>query len=84
MDRNTQKLVGTVVSDAMDKTVVVSVDRLVKHKLYKKYMKRSKKYYAHDENNTIKKGDIVELLANKPLSKLKRWRTSKLVKNGNK
>jgi small subunit ribosomal protein S17 len=43
MDRNTQKLVGTVVSDAMDKTVVVSVDRLVKHKLYKKYLKRSKK-----------------------------------------
>ena len=44
MDRNTQKLVGTVVSDAMDKTVVVSVERLVKHKLYKKYMKRTKKY----------------------------------------
>jgi small subunit ribosomal protein S17 len=84
MDRNTQKLVGTVVSDAMDKTVVVSVDRLVKHKLYKKYLKRSKKYYAHDENNIFKKGDVVELLATKPLSKLKRWRTSKLIKNGNK
>lgn len=84
MDRNTQKLVGTVVSDAMDKTVVVSVDRLVKHKLYKKYLKRSKKYYAHDENNTFKKGDVVELLATKPLSKLKRWRTSKLIKSGNK
>tara|TARA_B110000003_G_scaffold110619_1_gene113248 strand:- start:222 stop:476 length:255 start_codon:yes stop_codon:yes gene_type:complete len=84
MDRNTQKLVGTVVSDAMDKTVVVSVDRLVKHKLYKKYLKRSKKYYAHDENNTFKNGDVVELLATKPLSKLKRWRTSKLIKNGNK
>ena len=84
MDRNTQKLVGTVVSDAMDKTVVVSVDRLVKHKLYKKYLKRSKKYYANDENNTFKKGDVVELLATRPLSKLKRWRTSKLIKNGNK
>lgn len=84
MDRNTQKLVGTVVSDAMDKTVVVSVDRLVKHKLYKKYLKRSKKYYAHDESNTFKKGDVVELLATRPLSKLKRWRTSKLIKNGNK
>ena len=84
MDRNTQKLVGTVVSDAMDKTVVVSVDRLVKHKLYKKYLKRSKKYYAHDENNTFKNGDVVELLATRPLSKLKRWRTSKLIKNGNK
>ena len=84
MDRNTQKLVGTVVSDVMDKTVVVSVDRLVKHKLYKKYLKRSKKYYAHDENNTFKNGDVVELLATKPLSKLKRCRTSKLIKSGNK
>ena len=84
MDRNAQKLVGIVVSDAMDKTVVVSVDRLVKHKLYKKYMKRSKKYYAHDENNTLKKGDTVEILATKPLSKLKRWRISKLVSNGSK
>ena len=73
MDRNTQKLVGTVVSDAMDKTVVVSVDRLVKHKLYKKYLKRSKKYYAHDENNTFKKGDSVTILESKPKSKLKSW-----------
>ena len=84
MDRNVQRLVGTVVSDAMDKTVVVSVDRLVKHKLYKKYMKRSKKYYAHDENNISKKGDTVEIRATKPLSKLKRWRISKLVNNGSK
>ena len=73
MDRNTQKLVGTVVSDAMDKTVVVSVDRLVKHKLYKKYLKRSKKYYAHDENNTFKKGDNVTIQEYKPISKLKSW-----------
>jgi small subunit ribosomal protein S17 len=47
-------------------------------------MKRSKKYYAHDENNTSKKGDTVEILANKPLSKLKRWRISKLISNGSK
>ena len=46
MDRNAQRMVGKVISNAMDKTVVVSVERLVKHKLYKKYMKRSKKYYA--------------------------------------
>ena len=51
MDRNAQRMVGKVVSSAMDKTVVVSVERLVKHKLYKKYMKRSKIYYAHDEKN---------------------------------
>ena len=50
MDRNAQRMVGKVISNAMDKTIVVSVERLVKHKLYKKYMKRSKKYYAHDED----------------------------------
>tara|TARA_X000000368_G_scaffold326934_1_gene263984 strand:+ start:827 stop:1081 length:255 start_codon:yes stop_codon:yes gene_type:complete len=84
MDRNAQRLVGVIISDSMDKTVVVSVDRLVKHKLYKKYIKRSKKYYVHDENNTSKKGDTVEILATRPLSKLKRWRISKLVNNGSK
>ena len=84
MDRNAQRMVGKVVSSAMDKTVVVSVERLVKHKLYKKYMKRSKKYYAHDENNSSKKGDTVEILSTKPLSKTKRWRISKLVNNGSK
>lgn len=84
MDRNAQRLVGVVTSDSMDKTVVVSVDRLVKHKLYKKYIKRSKKYYVHDKNNTSKKGDTVEILATRPLSKLKRWRISKLVNNGSK
>ncbi len=57
MDRNHQRLVGKVVSDVMDKTLVVSVERLVKHKLYKKYIKQSKKYYAHDENNSYKNGD---------------------------
>ena len=79
MDRNVQTLVGKVVSNAMDKTVVVSVERLVKHKLYKKYMKRSKKYYAHDEKNTFNVGDTVELKATRPMSKTKRWRASKLI-----
>jgi small subunit ribosomal protein S17 len=79
MDRNVQTLIGKVVSNAMDKTVVVSVERLVKHKLYKKYMKRSKKYYAHDEKNTFNVGDTVELKATRPLSKTKRWRASKLL-----
>ena len=79
MDRNVQKLTGKVVSNAMDKTVVVSVERLVKHKLYKKYMKRFKKYYAHDENNTFNIGDTVELKATRPMSKTKRWRASKLI-----
>ena len=79
MDRNHQKLVGKVVSDVMDKTLVVSVERLVKHKLCKKYIKQSKKYYAHDENNSYKNGDMVEIIATKPLSKTKRWRVLRLM-----
>ena len=73
MDRNVQTLVGKVVSNAMDKTVVVSVERLVKHKLYKKYMKRSKKYYAHDEKNKFKQGEKVSIIECKPYSKKKTW-----------
>lgn len=84
MDRNVQTLVGKVVSNAMDKTIVVSVERLVKHKLYKKYMKRSKKYYAHDEKNAFNVGDTVEIKATKPMSKTKRWRASKLLSSLNK
>ena len=79
MDRNHQKLVGKVVSDSMDKTIVVSVERLVKHRLYKKYIRRSKKYYAHDEDNSYKNGDLVEITSSKPLSKTKRWRVSRLT-----
>ena len=79
MDRNHQRLVGKVVSDVMDKTLVVSVERLVKHKLYKKYIKQSKKYYAHDEDNSYKNGDMVEIIATKPLSKTKRWRVLRLM-----
>ena len=79
MDRNHQRLVGKVVSDVMDKTLVVSVERLVKHKLYKKYIKQSKKYYAHDEDNSYKNGDMVEIIASRPLSKTKRWRVLRLM-----
>lgn len=84
MDRNTQRMTGKVVSSVMDKTVVVSVERLVKHKLYKKYMKRFKKYYVHDEKNLYNVGDTVEIVASKPLSKTKRWRVSKLLSGGKK
>ena len=73
MDRNRQKLVGKVVSDSMDKTIVVSVERLVKHRLYKKYIRRSKKYYAHDEKNKFKIGDNVKIIESKPFSKKKKW-----------
>ncbi len=64
---------GVVVSDKMDKTVVVNVERKFAHPLYKKYIKRSKRYHAHDENNACKVGDIVSIQECRPLSKTKRW-----------
>ena len=67
-------LSGTVVSSKIDKTIVVSVTRRVKHKLYKKIISRSKKYHAHDEKNEFKFGDIVSIEESKPISKLKSWK----------
>ena len=64
---------GVVVSDKMDRTVVVNVERKFPHPLYKKYIKRSKRYHAHDENNTHKVGDTVSIQECRPLSKTKRW-----------
>jgi small subunit ribosomal protein S17 len=66
-------LTGTVVSDKGDKTVVVLVERKVKHPLYGKIIRRSKKYHAHDEGNEFKPGDMVWIEESKPISKLKRW-----------
>jgi len=66
-------LQGVVVSDKQDKTVVVRVDRRFTHPLYKKTIRRSKNYHAHDENNVFKEGDLVWIQESKPLSKLKRW-----------
>ena len=66
-------LTGTVVSDKTDKTVVVRVERRVKHPLYGKIIKRSKKYHAHDEGNAFKEGEIVRIEETKPISKLKTW-----------
>ena len=74
-----RQVVGTVVSDKMDKTVIVIVERLVKHRLYKKYIRRRSKFAAHDENNTSKIGDKVLIIQSRPLSKTKRWRFSKIV-----
>ncbi len=66
-------LTGTVVSDKMDKTVVVRVERRVMHPVYKKFIRRSKKYHAHDEGNVHKVGDTVFIEETKPISKNKRW-----------
>jgi len=73
------KMVGTVVSDGMDKTVIVLVERLVKHKFYKKYIRRRSKFAAHDENNASRVGDKVLIIQSRPLSKTKRWRVSEIV-----
>jgi small subunit ribosomal protein S17 len=72
-------MIGTVVSDKMDKTVVVNVETMVEHPLYKKRVKRSKKYKAHDEGNQCQVGDKVRLMETRPLSKDKRWRVVEIV-----
>jgi small subunit ribosomal protein S17 len=64
---------GRVVKDAKDKTVVVYVERRVMHPVYKKFIRRSKKYMAHDEDNRCKAGDVVRIIESRPLSKRKRW-----------
>ena len=72
-------LTGRVVSDKMDKTVTVLVERKVKHPLYDKVIRRSKKYHAHDEKNEFRPGDLVEIEETRPLAKTKAWRVSKLL-----
>ncbi|MFP3870877.1 MAG: 30S ribosomal protein S17 [Syntrophobacteria bacterium] len=73
---------GIVISDKMDKTVVVRVDRLAKHPLYKKYVRRRAKYMAHDENNSSRVGDRVLIRETRPLSKAKRWQVSRVIEKG--
>jgi small subunit ribosomal protein S17 len=70
---------GRVVSDKMDKSVVVSSERLVKHPLYGKRIKRTTRYTAHDETNECKEGDLVEIMETRPLSKTKRWRVIRVI-----
>ena len=74
-----QVLQGTVVSDKMDKTIVVKVEKTVMHGLYRRYMKKSAKYYAHDEQNECGVGDRVEIVAARPMSRLKRWRVRRVL-----
>lgn len=75
----TRALIGRVVSDKMSKTVTVLVERKVKHPLYGKIIRRSKKYHAHDENNEFHEGDLVEIQECRPIARTKAWRVSKLV-----
>jgi len=81
-ERNLRKTrVGVVTSDKMDKTVVVSVETLVEHPLYKKRIKQTKKFKAHDEQNQCKIGDKVRIMETRPLSKDKRWRVLEIIES---
>lgn len=77
--RKKRQFVGTVVSNKMDKTVVVMVETLVKHKLYQKYIRRRNKFAAHDRDNACQIGDRVMVTESRPLSKTKRWRVTQIV-----
>ena len=76
---NAKTLTGGVVSDKMDKTVVVLVERLVQHPVYKKFVRRRKRFAAHDEGNECRLGDTVLIRQSRPLSRTKRWRVSKIM-----
>ena len=79
-ERKRQSLVGEVVSDSMEKTVIVQVTRKIAHPVYGKFVKRFKKHQAHAELIQPKVGDIVKIVATRPLSKYKRWRVSKIIR----
>ena len=83
-DSNRKQLTGEVVSDAMDKTVIVKVERRFPHPKYNKYVKKSKRYYAHDEKNNCSNGDLILIEESEPISKNKRWIVKNLVKKSKK
>jgi 30S ribosomal protein S17 len=72
-------MIGTVTSDKMEKTITVNVETVKQHPLYRKIIKTSKKYKAHDENNEAKIGDVVKIMETRPLSKDKRWKLTEIV-----
>ena len=81
MSRGQRKTrVGSVVSDRMDKTIVVNIERRFAHPLYGKQVTRHKKYYAHDQENEARMGDVVRIVETRPLSKKKRWRLVEIVR----
>jgi small subunit ribosomal protein S17 len=79
METKRKTRIGRVIGDKMDKTVIVAVDTVRKHPLYKKTIRRTMKYYAHDEKNQCKIGDKVRIEETRPLSKLKRWRVAEVL-----
>jgi small subunit ribosomal protein S17 len=82
MNNKRKTRIGTVISDKMDQTVVVSVESVTHHPLYKKTMKRVVKYKVHNAKNESKTGDIVKIIETRPLSREKRWRVAGIVKKG--
>jgi small subunit ribosomal protein S17 len=82
--KRVKEFVGKVVSNKMDKTVVVAVERKFPHPLYEKQVKKTKKFYAHDEENKCNEGDIVRIRESRPLSKLKRWVVVEIIQSAKK
>ena len=78
-EKNKRTLIGRVVSDKMEKTVTVLIERRVKHPIYDKIIVRSKKFHAHNDDNQAQKGDLVEIQETRPLSKTKSWAVTKLL-----
>jgi len=78
-EKKIKTMVGAVVSDKMDKTITVSIESRRMHKLYKKYVKRTKKFKAHDEKNECKTGDVVKIASTRPLSKQKFWEVVEII-----
>lgn len=74
-----KSFVGTVISDKMQKTIIVQIERLVKHPMYHKYIRKRSKFAAHDEKNECRIGDKVLIIETRPLSKTKRWRVSQIL-----
>ena len=79
MRERRRRLTGVVTSDKMDKTVVVSVQRIYRHPLYKKVVRSTKKYMSHDENNECRMGDTVRIVESRPYSKRKRWAVEEIL-----
>ena len=77
-----QQKVGRVVSNKMDKTIVVAVESLKKHRIYKRTYRQTKRFHAHDEQNTCQIGDVVRIEESRPLSKTKHWRLVEIIKRG--
>ena len=75
-----RRLIGTVASDKMEKTVIVRVERSIRHPLYRKVLRRSKNYACHDANNEAKPGDMVQMVESRPLSRTKRWTLEQIIR----